>query len=83
MTESLKDTADRTLPYFESEIRPRMISKQRILVVAHGNSLRALIKEFDHLSDNEIIDVNIPTGVPLIYNFDADFNVISKHYLTK
>lgn len=79
----MKDTANRTLPYFKSEIIPRMMSKQNILVVAHGNSLRALIKEFDHLSDDEIIDVDIPTGVPLVYNFGTDFSVISKHYLTK
>ena len=58
-----------------------MLNKKRVLIVAHGNSLRSLVKHFDNLTDEEIIDVNIPTGIPLIYEFDDDFNVLKKYYL--
>ena len=54
---------------------------KRVLIVAHGNSLRALVKQFDKLSDDEIVGVNIPTGVPLVYTFDQDFNVLDKKYV--
>lgn len=81
LTESLKDTVARAVPYFEQEIKPRMVAGERVLIAAHGNSLRALVKTFDGLSDDEIVGVNIPTGVPLVYEFDADFNVVSKRYL--
>ena len=69
------------MPYFEKEIMPRMMEGQRVLIAAHGNSLRALVKGFDGLSDDEIVGVNIPTGVPLVYEFDEEFNVLSKRYL--
>lgn len=81
LTECLKDTVTRAYPYFEEVIKPRMIAGDRVLIAAHGNSLRALVKMFDGMSDDEITGVNIPTGVPLVYEFDGDFNVISKRYL--
>lgn len=81
LTESLKDTVARAVPYFESEIKPRMLAGERVLIAAHGNSLRALVKVFDGMSDDDIVGVNIPTGVPLVYEFDRGFNVVSKRYL--
>ena len=80
-TECLKDTIARAWPYFEDEILPQMKADKRVLIAAHGNSLRALVKQFDHLSDDEIVGVNIPTGVPLVYEFDKDMNVLSKRYI--
>ena len=81
LTECLKDTVARAFPYFEQEIKPRMLAGERVLIAAHGNSLRALVKMFDGMSDDEITSVNIPTGVPLVYEFDREFNVVSKRYL--
>lgn len=81
LTECLKDTIARAWPYFENEILPKMREGKRILIAAHGNSLRALVKEFDHLSDDEIVGVNIPTGVPLVYTFDENLKVLDKHYV--
>ena len=80
-TESLKITIERVVPYFEKEIKPLMKDGKRVLIVAHGNSLRALVKYFERISDEDIVNVNIPTGVPLVYTFDSDFNVSSKNYL--
>ncbi|WP_350454983.1 2,3-diphosphoglycerate-dependent phosphoglycerate mutase [Slackia heliotrinireducens] len=79
--ECLKDTIARAMPYFNETILPQMRAGKRVLIAAHGNSLRALVKEFDKLSDEEIIGVNIPTGVPLVYTFDQDMNVLDKHYV--
>ena len=79
--ESLKETIERVMPYFEREIKPRMLDGERILIVAHGNSIRAMVKYFENLSDDEIIGINIPTGVPLVYEFDENFKVQSKAYL--
>ena len=81
LTESLKDTVARAVPFFIDVIRPRMLAGDRIIIAAHGNSLRALVKYFENISDEEIVGVNIPTGVPLVYEFDPDFKVISKRYL--
>ena len=81
LTESLKDTIARTVPYFESVIKKDMEAGKRVVIAAHGNSLRALVKYFDGLSDADIIEVNIPTGVPLVYEFDDDFRVTKKYYL--
>lgn len=81
LTESLKETVARAVPYFEEEIKPRMLAGERVLIAAHGNSLRALVKVFEGMSEDEIVGVNIPTGVPLVYEFDRDFNVVSKRYL--
>ncbi len=81
LTESLEITVARTMPYFEEAIKPDMLAGKRVLVVAHGNSLRAMVKTFDKLTNEEIVGVNIPTGVPLVYEFDDDFNVLNKYYL--
>jgi 2,3-bisphosphoglycerate-dependent phosphoglycerate mutase len=81
LTESLAITVERTMPYFEEVIKPDMIAGKRVLVVAHGNSLRAMVKSFDQLTEEQIVGVNIPTGVPLVYEFDDDFNVLKKYYL--
>ncbi|MGY3775852.1 2,3-diphosphoglycerate-dependent phosphoglycerate mutase [Helcococcus sueciensis] len=81
LCESLKDTIARVVPYFESTIKKDMLDGKRVLIAAHGNSLRALVKYFENLSDDEIVGVNLPTGIPLVYEFDEDFNVVSKGYL--
>ena len=81
MCESLKDTIARTVPYFENEIKPLVMEGKRVFIAAHGNSLRSLIKYFENISDEEIINVEIPTGTPLVYEFDDDFKVINKYYL--
>ncbi len=81
LTESLAITIERAWPYFESTILPQMKAGKRVLIAAHGNSLRALVKKFDNLSDEDIIGVNIPTGVPLVYEFDDNMKVLNKFYL--
>jgi 2,3-bisphosphoglycerate-dependent phosphoglycerate mutase len=80
-TESLKLTLERVMPYWNSKIAPRLQAGERILIVAHGNSMRALVKYLDHISDEDIVGLNIPTGIPLAYALDKDFNVLSKRYL--
>lgn len=79
--ESLETTIERVIPYFEEEIKPAMKSGKRCIIAAHGNSLRALVKYFDNITDDDILEVNIPTAVPLVYEFDDDFNVINHYYL--
>lgn len=79
--ESLADTMARTLPCWKEAIVPRVRAGERLLVVAHGNSLRALVKHLDHLSDVEIMELNIPTGIPLIYEFDSAMRVRHRQYL--
>lgn len=79
--ESLKDTAARVMPYYYKRIEPMLKEGKNILVVAHGNSLRALVKHLDHLSDEEIVKVEIPTGVPIYYELDKDLNALSKKEL--
>lgn len=81
LTESLETTIERAVPYFENVIKPDMKAGKKVIIAAHGNSLRALVKYFDNLSREEILDVNIPTGVPLVYEFDDNFKVIKKYYL--
>lgn len=81
LTESLKDTIARTVPYFEKNIRPEMEKRKRILIAAHGNSLRALVMYLEHLTEEEIMKINLPTGVPLVYEFADDFSVVHKFYL--
>jgi len=76
--ESLKDTSARVMPYYHKRIEPMLKEGKNILVVAHGNSLRALVKHLDGLSGEEIIKVEIPTGVPIFYELDKDLKVISK-----
>jgi 2,3-bisphosphoglycerate-dependent phosphoglycerate mutase len=79
--ESLADTVARMLPYWHSDIAPAVKAGQRVLVAAHGNSLRALVKHLDRLSDEAIVAVNIPTGIPLVYELDADLNKVNHYYL--
>ena len=81
LTESLALTIDRVIPVWNEVILPRVIKDERIIVVAHGNSLRALVKYLDKMTDEAILELNIPTGVPLVYEFDNDMNVIKHYYL--
>jgi 2,3-bisphosphoglycerate-dependent phosphoglycerate mutase len=80
-TECLKDTVNRMLPYWHNTIAPVVKSGQRVLIAAHGNSLRALVKYLDNISETEIVGLNIPTGVPLIYELDDDLRPIKSFYL--
>jgi 2,3-bisphosphoglycerate-dependent phosphoglycerate mutase len=79
--ESLKDTADRVLPYYEQHIRPQILAGKNILIAAHGNSLRALVMQLDKLSREAVLELNIPTGAPLLYEFDTAGNVTGHRYL--
>lgn len=81
LTECLADTVGRVVPFYLSEIVPKMKDGKRILIAAHGNSLRALVKYIEGISDDDIVGVNIPTGVPLVYEFDDNLKLISKGYL--
>ena len=81
LTECLKDTVDRVLPYWHSEIAPAVKRGEKVIVTAHGNTLRALVKYFDNLSEEEILALNIPTGVPLVYELDSDLKPIRHYYL--
>jgi 2,3-bisphosphoglycerate-dependent phosphoglycerate mutase len=81
LTESLKDTIARFLPYWHETLAPAVRSGKRVLIAAHGNSLRALVKYLDHISDDAIVGVNIPTGVPLVYELDDDLKPIKNYYL--
>ena len=81
LCESLELTVARAVPYFEEVIKPEMEAGKRVLVVAHGNSLRALVKYFDNMPAEEIIGVDIPTGVPLVYEFDDNMKAIRHYYL--
>jgi 2,3-bisphosphoglycerate-dependent phosphoglycerate mutase len=80
-TECLKDTVARFLPYWESEIAPAIRRGERVLIAAHGNSLRALVKHLDKVSDREIVELNIPTGIPLVYELDEALEPIASRYL--
>ena len=80
-TECLKDTVARVIPYWESTIAPAVRAGRRILVVAHGNSLRALVKHLDGVSDAEIVGLNVPTGIPLVYELDAALRPLKHFYL--
>ena len=79
--ESLKDTADRVLPYWHSKIAPELKKGKNILIAAHGNSLRALVMYLEKLSPEEIVKTEIPTGVPKYYNLDKDLNILEAKYL--
>jgi len=81
LTECLKDTVERFIPYWEGEIAPAIKSGKKVLVVAHGNTIRALIKYLDEVPDEEIVGVNIPTGVPLVYELDDDLRPLQHYYL--
>ena len=79
--ECLKDTVARVVPYWESDIVPKIKAGKRLIVAAHGNSIRALVKYLDNIPDDEIVGVNIPTGVPLVYELDADLKPLKSYYL--
>jgi len=81
LTECLKDTVARVVPYWQERIAPRVAAGELVLVAAHGNSLRALIKYFDALSDEAIIGVNVPTGIPLVYELDDSLQALRSYYL--
>ena len=80
-TECLKDTVARVIPYWENTIAPAVRSGRRLLIAAHGNSLRALIKHLDGVSDADIVGLNVPTGVPLVYELDGDLRPLRHYYL--
>jgi 2,3-bisphosphoglycerate-dependent phosphoglycerate mutase len=80
-TESLKDTVARFLPYWHQTIAPAIASGKRVLIAAHGNSLRALVKYLDDIPESEIVELNIPTGIPLVYELDANLRPIRHFYL--
>lgn len=81
LTECLKDTVNRVLPYWDEQIAPTIKAGKKVLITAHGNSLRALVKYLDNMSDEAIIDLNIPTGVPLVYELDEALQPIRHYYL--
>ena len=80
-TESLKDTVARFLPAWHNEIAPAIKSGKKVLIAAHGNSLRALIKYLDNINDNDIVELNIPTAIPLVYELDSELKPIRHYYL--
>ena len=82
-TESLKDTIARVLPYYEVAIVPKLLAEETVLIAAHGNSLRALVKHLSGISDDEITSLEIPTGQPIIYELDADLNATERYYLSE
>ncbi|OGV09859.1 MAG: phosphoglyceromutase, partial [Ignavibacteria bacterium RIFOXYB2_FULL_36_7] len=81
LTECLKDTVDRFVPYWENVIAPTVKSAQRVIIAAHGNSLRALVKYLDNIPEKEIVELNIPTGIPLVYELDENLKPIKNYYL--
>lgn len=81
LTESLKLTVDRFLPYWHETIAPVIKSGKKVIIAAHGNSLRALVKYLDNISEAEIVELNIPTGIPLVYELDANLKPLKHYYL--
>ena len=81
ISESLKDTAARTLPYFESKILPDILAGKNIIVAAHGNSLRSIVMKLDNLTREQVLELNIPTGVPLLYVYDDKGKIVEHKYL--
>jgi len=80
-TESLADTVERFLPYWNSTIVPKLRAGNRVLIVAHGTTLRALVKHLDNISDEDIMELNIPTGIPLVFELDEDLRALKSYYL--
>jgi 2,3-bisphosphoglycerate-dependent phosphoglycerate mutase len=80
-TECLKDTVARVVPYFENEIAPNIKAGKRVIIAAHGNSLRSLVKYLDNIAEDEIVKLNLPTGVPLVYELDENLKPIKSYYL--
>ena len=81
LTECLKDTVARFLPYWHQKIAPVIKSGSRVIIAAHGNSLRALVKYLDNISEEDIVELNIPTGIPLVYELDNDLKPLKHYYL--
>ena len=81
LTECLKDTVDRFLPYWHETISPTIKAGKQVIIAAHGNSLRALVKYLDNISDGDIVELNIPTGIPLVYDLDAALRPLGHRYL--
>ncbi len=81
IAESLKDTVARFLPYWNQSIAPQIEAEKKVIIAAHGNSLRALIKHLDNISDQDILNCNIPTGIPLVYELDDDLKPLNSYYL--
>tara|TARA_X000000368_G_scaffold197449_1_gene155829 strand:- start:3552 stop:4295 length:744 start_codon:yes stop_codon:yes gene_type:complete len=81
LSECLEDTVNRFLPYWDKTIKPSIHNGKRVLIVAHGNSLRSLVKHLDNISDKDIISLNIPTGIPLVYELSDDIKSIKNYYL--
>ena len=82
-TESLKDTIARTLPYYEAEIAPALKAGKRVLVAAHGNSIRGIVKHLSNIGDDDIVSLEIPTGQPLVYELADDLSVVDRYYLNE
>ncbi|MCH1423671.1 MAG: 2,3-bisphosphoglycerate-dependent phosphoglycerate mutase, partial [Burkholderiales bacterium] len=81
LNECLKDTVERFLPFWEESIAPLILNGDRLLLVAHGNTLRALIKHLDQVSEQDIVDLNVPTGIPLVYELSDNLEPLKKYYL--
>ncbi|HEY7163265.1 MAG TPA: 2,3-diphosphoglycerate-dependent phosphoglycerate mutase [Candidatus Binatia bacterium] len=81
LTESLKDVIARFLPYWDGVIAPAIAEGRRVVIVAHGNTLRGLVKLLDHISDEKIVDLNVPTGIPLVYELDDNLTPVRSYYL--
>ena len=81
LTEHLKDTVERVVPYWENVIVPEIKAGKKVIITAHGNSLRALVKHLDNMSDEEILKLNIPTGIPLVYELDGNLKPVKHYYL--
>jgi 2,3-bisphosphoglycerate-dependent phosphoglycerate mutase len=81
LTECLKDTVERVMPFWNESLAPAIRAGQRVLVSAHGNSLRALVKYLDNIADQDIVSLSIPNGEPLVYELDADLRPIRSYYL--
>lgn len=81
LTESLKETVERILPYWESDIKPALQEKGEIIVAAHGNSLRGIVKHLKNISDADIVNLNLPTGVPYLFEFDDEMNLVEDKFL--
>lgn len=81
LNECLKDTVERFLPFWEESIAPLILNGERLLLVAHGNTLRALIKHLDQISEEDIVDLNVPTGIPLVYELSDNLEPLKKYYL--
>lgn len=81
MTECLKDTVERVLPFWNESMAPAIRAGKRVVVAAHGNSIRALVKYLDNIADADIVGLNIPNGIPLVYELDSDLKPIRHYYL--